>query len=177
MAALKTPAAHVVELDAAGSFAELYQRHHGPMVGLAYALTGSWSVAEDLAQEAFVRALRGWDQVGQHERPDAWVRRVVLNLSASRFRRLGSEARALARFASRRERELVAPAPETEPDFWAAVRQLPQRQAQAVALHYIEDLSVDDVAEAMGCAVGTAKAHLHAARAALAQRLDGKGHR
>lgn len=177
MATLHTSPARVVDVTAPASFEDFYQRHHGPMLGLAYALTGSWSVAEDLAQEAFLRALRNWGEVAVHERPDAWVRRVVLNLSASRFRRLSNEAKALARLASRGERDMVAPAPEAEPDFWAAVRHLPRRQAQAIALHYIEDLSVDDVADAMGCAVGTAKAHLHAARAALAQRLDGKGHR
>jgi RNA polymerase sigma-70 factor (ECF subfamily) len=146
------------------------------MLGLAFALTGSWSVAEDLAHEAFVRALGSWRKVSRHEHPEAWVRRVVLNLSASRFRRLGTEARAMAKFASRSERDLVSAAPVIEPDFWAAVRQLPRRQAQAVALHYLEDLPIDEVARTMGCAEGTAKAHLHAARAALAQRLEAKGH-
>lgn len=76
------------------------------MTGLVYTLTGSWAAAEDLAQDAFVRAYRDW-----------------------------------------------------------------RRQAQAVALHYHSDLSVADVATAMGCAQGTVKAHLHAARRALAAAL------
>ena len=163
----------------AAAFEAFYAEHHPRMVGLAYALTGSWSVAEDLAQEAFVRVLRDWRKVERLERPDAWARRIVLNLSASRFRRLGNEARALARFASRADRDPITAGPDAAsaaPDFWKAVRQLPRRQGQAIALHYIEDLPVDEVAEAMGCAVGTAKAHLHAARAALAGRLEATGH-
>ena len=110
------------------------------------------------------------------ERPDSWVRRIVVNLSASRFRRLGNEARALARLASRRDNDPAVQPLDLEPDFWRAVRRLPRRQAQAIALHYVEDLPVDEVAEAMGCAVGTAKAHLHAARASLSGVLEAPGH-
>ena len=55
--------------------------------------------------------------------------------------------------------------------FWAAVRTLPRRQQAVVALHYLEDRSVADVAQVLGIAEGTVKAHLHKARAALADRL------
>src|SRR4051812_12592232 len=75
------------------SFEEFYEREYRAVVGLAYALSGSGSGAEDLAQEAFLVAHRDWDRVGTYGRPDVWVRRVVANLSVSVFRRRVVEAK------------------------------------------------------------------------------------
>ena len=66
-------------------------------------------------------------------------------------------------------RQLDAPPPEVD-EFWALVRRLPDRQAAAVALHYLDDLSIAEIADALGCAEGTAKAHLHQARRTLAEQ-------
>lgn len=63
-------------------------------------------------------------------------------------------------------------APVEDEQVWSAVRALPKRQAQVVALHYALDLSVAEVAATLGCAEGTVKAHLSRARAALAVELD-----
>jgi RNA polymerase sigma-70 factor (ECF subfamily) len=82
-----------------------------------------------------------------------------------------AEARALVRFAGRRQ-TVVAPLDERDAEYWRAVRSLPLRQAQAVALHYLFDLSVVDVADTLGISEGTVKAHLHKARAALAKKLS-----
>ncbi len=80
-------------------FETFYAREFRSVVGLAYALSGSRSGAEDLAQEAFIAAHKKWDHVGGYEKPEAWVRRVVSNLSVSRFRRRASELKALTRLA------------------------------------------------------------------------------
>jgi RNA polymerase sigma-70 factor (ECF subfamily) len=67
-----------------------------------------------------------------------------------------------------------------DPAFWAAVRALPERQAACVALHYLEDRSVADIAEVLGCRAATVKVHLHRGRTALARTLaavDGGVHR
>jgi RNA polymerase sigma-70 factor (ECF subfamily) len=159
----------------ADSFAQFYQRHYRPVAGLAYTLTGSWVAAEDVAQEAFVRAYRDWPKVGEYDRPDSWVRTVAVNLATSRGRRLAAEARAIAKLRQRRERPQPEALPEDAETFWNAVRSLPRRQAQAAALRYHDDLSVAQIAAAMGCAEGTAKAHLHAARKALAAMLHADG--
>ena len=103
------------------------------MVKLAYALSGSRSGAEDIAQEAFLRAYRDWDRVGSYEHQAAWVRRVAANLATSGLRRRVVEARALVRLAARREPALD-PLPAENADFWRAVWALPHRHAQAVAL-------------------------------------------
>ena len=56
-------------------------------------------------------------------------------------------------------------------EFWHAVRRLPKRQAQAVALHYLEDAPVAEIAAIMDCAENTVKVHLHRGRQALAARF------
>lgn len=148
-------------------FAVFYRRELPRLVTLAAAIAGA-SQAEEIAQEALLRAHRRWDRVGRFDRPGAWARRVTINLSTSARRRHGVEARALARVAQRGE--LAAPPPEVD-GFWGLVRQLPKRQAAAVALFYLDDLSIAELAVALGCAEGTAKAHLHKARQTLAARL------
>ena len=56
-------------------------------------------------------------------------------------------------------------------EFWAAVRSLPRRQAQVIALRYLDDRSVAEIAEILGTATGTVKKHLHDGRRAVAHRL------
>ena len=148
-------------------YATFYRRELGPLVALAAAIAGT-DRAEDLAQEALLRAHREWDRIARYDKPGAWARRVTINLATSARRRRTTERRALERAANRRH--LDAPPPEVD-EFWALVRRLPHRQAAAVALHYLEDLSVAEIAHALGCAEGTAKAHLHQARRTLAQQL------
>jgi RNA polymerase sigma-70 factor (sigma-E family) len=152
-------------------FESLYLEEYPKVVALAYALSGSHMGAEDIAQEAFLRAYRDWERVGSYEHQAAWVRRVAANLATSGLRRRLVEARALARFAGRRE-PTVDPLTGDDAEFWAAVRALPRRQAQAVALYYFQDLSVQQTARVLDCAEGTVKAHLAKARRALARQLE-----
>jgi RNA polymerase sigma-70 factor (ECF subfamily) len=155
-----------------GPFEELFQEEYRQMAALAYALTGRWDVAEDLAQEAFLRAHRDWARVGAMEYPGAWLRRVVTNLAISRWRRLRSEAIVALRLHS----EAAVPPPE--PDhaaFWDEVRGLPKRQRQVIALRYVEDLTVGEIARILGVADGTVKALLHHGRSRLRERLAAKG--
>ena len=154
-----------------GRFEDFYLKEYPRVVQLVYALSGSRMAAEDIAQEAFLRAYRDWERVGSYEHQAAWVRRVATNLATSGLRRRLLEARALARLAGRREPALE-PLPAEEADFGRALRALPRRQAQAVALFYVEDLSVQKIAVVLDCAEGTVKAHLAKARHSLAKRLQ-----
>jgi RNA polymerase sigma-70 factor (ECF subfamily) len=152
------------------AFEDFYVREYLAVVGLAYALSGSRWGAEDLAQEAFVAAHHDWDRIGAYDNPGAWVRRVVANLSVSAFRRRVAEAKALARLPFGDETPLPDLA-DGDPAFWSAIRSLPQRQAQVVALHYLEDRSIAEIAEILDVTVGTVKRHLHDGRQTLARRL------
>ncbi|HEX9124601.1 MAG TPA: sigma-70 family RNA polymerase sigma factor [Actinomycetota bacterium] len=152
------------------AFEDFYRSEFASVVGLAFALSGSRSGAEDIAQEAFLAAYRIWPRVSVYERPEAWVRRVVANKSVSFFRRRGLEVRALAKMAIGRHPSLPD-LPEEDAEFWATVRSLPKRQAQVIALHYLEDVPVSQIGQILGLAEGTVKAHLHAARKNLVARL------
>lgn len=166
-----TKSSEATALGPSVTFEEFYEREFLSVVGLAYALSGSRSGAEDIAQEAFLVAHRDWDRVGSYDRPEVWVRRVVTNLSISVFRRRVVEAKTLARMALGYTPAL----PELSADdaeFWRTVRSLPRRQAQVIALHYLEDRPVVEIAQILGTAEGTVKKHLYDGRQALARRLE-----
>jgi RNA polymerase sigma-70 factor (sigma-E family) len=156
------------------TFEQIYRVEYRPLVLLAFSLTGNRAVAEDLVQEALLRLHKRWSRVVTYDRPGAWLRRVVLHLACSRARRVAAEARALTRLG--RERPPQPALPDDVSEFWAAVRRLPRRQAQVLALYYGEDRSVADVAGILGCAEGTVRAHLHQGRQALAARLGVEDH-
>lgn len=156
-------------MKAVTTFESFYQRELKAVIGLAYALSGSRSAAEDLAQDAFLAAHRSWDKISRYDKPEAWVRRVVANMSVSMFRRKIREARAVARI--NRNEAILPDLPAQDHEFWMAVRSLPKRQAQAVALHYLEDRPIADIAGILECAEGTVKVHLHKGRIRLAEKL------
>jgi RNA polymerase sigma factor (sigma-70 family) len=151
-------------------FEEVYLREFPRVFALAYALSGSRWAAEDISQDAFVVAHQQWGRVGGFDDPGAWVRRVAANLAVSAVRRRLAEARALVRLAGRREPS-YADLPAEDGDFWRAVRQLPRRQAQVVALVALEDRSTAEVAAMLGCSQRTAQVHLQKARTTLTVRL------
>ena len=151
------------------SFDDFYRREHRHVLGLAFVLTGNRSVAEDVAQDAFTAAFRQWPSVAAYDSPGAWVRRVVCNQAASVLRRRVREAKALVRLARRTPAYLELD--EGDEAFWQAVRRLPPRQAQAVALYYLEDCSVREISAVLDCSEGTVKTHLSRARAAVARQL------
>lgn len=156
-------------LELGESFESFYLREFRSLVALAHALTGVPVLAEDVAQEAMLATYRRWDEVAEMDHPAAWARRVCANVATSAVRRRVIEARSLLRL--RREATSVgALEPEAE-GFWAEVRRLPRRQAQAVALYYVYSCPVAEVARVMACSPGAVKTHLSRGRAALAQRL------
>ncbi len=139
------------------------------MVGLGYVLTGSRPVAEELVQDTFAEAHRRWSQIADYDKPGAWLRRVLVNNASSRRRRLVSEAKAMTRLRTRRVENPSIP--ESSEHVWAAVRRLPTRQSQAIALHYLEDMTVAQIAEVLDCGEETVKTHLRRGRARLAAEL------
>lgn len=151
------------------TFEELYRRDFRRLVALAHGLSGSRSAAEELVQEAFLTAHRRWDEIGEYADPSAWLRRVVVNRSVSVVRRRVAEGLALARLG--RRRAVPDELPEHDETVWRAVRRLPPRQAQVVALYYVDDRPVAEIAEILQCAEGTVKATLHQARHSLARTL------
>jgi RNA polymerase sigma-70 factor, ECF subfamily len=152
------------------AFTAFYGGEYHSVVALAYALTGRAAVAEELAQDAFLVAHLNWARVSAYEVPGAFVRRVVSNMAVSFTRRLAAEARALARLAGRSPK-WSSPLDPADVDFWRSVRSLPRRQAQVLALRYLEDLHDEGIARVLGCSEATVRVHLHNGRLALAGKL------
>ena len=149
-------------------FEEFYRAELAGLVALARGLCPS-AVAEDIAQEAMLVAYRRWSQVRELDHPEAYLRRTCANMAVSQFRRRLAEVRAFGR--SRPQPEALS-----DPDheaFWDLVRGLPRRQAQVVALHYLYDLSVADVAATLELSQGSVKVHLSRARQTLGRQLTG----
>ena len=158
-------------------FDEMYRADWHPVVALGWTLTGSRTAAEELAQDAFLDAYRRWDHVGSLDRPGAWVRRAVANRAVSHRRHLrvveaGAARLATAARVAQSAHDDTASPPDTDPGFWAAVRALPERQAQVVALHYLEDLGIDDIADLLALRASTVRVHLSRARRSLARTLS-----
>jgi RNA polymerase sigma-70 factor, ECF subfamily len=148
-------------------FGELYQARHGDVVAMAYALTGDFNEAQDIAQEAFCRAWQRWSALTEHEEPIAWVKRVAVNLAISRGRRV-----TLARRFGLRQRAAVAP--PISVDHVALVtelRRLPATITRAMVLYYIADFPLEEIADALGTRVGTVKSWLHRGRQQMVRRL------
>ncbi|MGI8754320.1 MAG: sigma-70 family RNA polymerase sigma factor [Acidimicrobiales bacterium] len=154
------------------SFEAVFRADHGAVLSIVWALTGDRGVAEELTQEAFLRAHQRWTRVGRLDNPGAWVRRVAINLAHSDRRRRGAERRAVARLRPGTDRPDRSADVVSDDRFWAAVRSLPRQQGAVIALHYLEDRSVADIAAVLGVAEGTVKAHLHRARTTLATTLS-----
>jgi RNA polymerase sigma-70 factor (ECF subfamily) len=117
--------------------------------------------------DVFLRAYLDWPRI---RRPAAWVRKVTVRRAGRAARRRLLEARALARLLAGRG-PAVAELPVLDAEVWRAVRALPRGQAQVIALRYVVDASVAEIAETLGLAEGTVKAQLHRGRQALAARL------
>ena len=151
------------------SFPAFYEAEYRRMVRLAVALVGRWDVAEELVQDAFVTLHGRWDQVSNYESPEGWLRRVVVNRSMSALRRRAVEMRLVGRLSRVRERH--ADAAQVDDEIWQAVAALPKRQAQVIALMFVDDLSVSEIAAVLECEENTVRTHLRRARQSLAARL------
>jgi RNA polymerase sigma-70 factor (ECF subfamily) len=149
------------------SFEDFYSQEYRQVLALAFVLTGDRVAAEDVTHDGFMAALEAW---GDLENPAGWIRTVVVNKAKSAWRRRSAESRALARMDA--EVQVGDQLAEDTDEFWAEVRRLPRRQAQAIALFYLEDRPVAEIAELLGCEESTARVHLMRGRRSLARRLE-----
>jgi len=147
----------------------LFVHEYAGLARLAFLLTDDRSSAEEVAMEAFARALAGWRRIRSMDRPDLYLRRIVVNLCSSNIKRRGIERRANARAAAQRLE--VPPPSASEPSIAKAVSELPVRQRACVVLRYYEDRSEAEIAEVLSCSVGTVKSQLSKAREKLEREL------
>jgi RNA polymerase sigma-70 factor (ECF subfamily) len=143
---------------------ELYATSYARLVGVLTLAAGDRGEAEEVVQEAFVRLMGQWGTVSRYEDPEAWVRKVAFRLLSNRFRKLRNGLTAMRRVGAPDDE------PGPSPDAVAvqrALATLPLAQRQAVVLHHLVGLPVEQVAEELGVASGTVKSRLSRGRAAL----------
>jgi RNA polymerase sigma-70 factor (sigma-E family) len=144
-------------VEAPGRLADLYRAHAPGAVRLAYLLTGDPALAEDLAHDAFVKVTGRFGDLRDPSAFGPYLRRTVVNLANSHFRRRRIERIRIERLG----REPAAVVTEADAgaraELWQALQSLPARQRAAIVLRFYEDLSEQQTAEVLGCATGTIK--------------------
>ncbi|MDG4821752.1 RNA polymerase sigma factor [Asanoa sp. WMMD1127] len=148
---------------------DLYVASYQRLVLQLYPVTGELGDAQDVVQEAFVKLLASPTQASALDNPEAWLRTVAVNLARTRRRRRNSMRRLIGRADAR-----TMDVPGASPDHVAlmtAMRTLPSGQRDAIALHYLADLPITEVADLLKVSVGTVKSRLSRGRTALAQLL------
>lgn len=164
----------VVGEAAPAGFVEFYAASRQRLLRVLIAAGGDAGEAEDALQEAYVRTAERWRKVGRYDDPEGFTRRVALNLLSDGRKRLRRREAAY--------RRVGAPADASAPDpdsvaVLQAMRELPTEQREALALHYLLDMSVEQVARDLRRPVNTVKTHLSRGRAALARALsEGEAH-
>ena len=148
-------------------FAEFMVGRWPHLVRLAYALTGDWGHAEDLAQTAFTKALISWPRLRRADDPDAYLRRILLNANHSRFRK-----RRVPETGDAPQDHTLTVSDGTDAlhqrsALVAALMELPPRQRAVVALRYWDGLTETQTAAILGCSAGTVRSQASRALAKL----------
>jgi RNA polymerase sigma factor (sigma-70 family) len=156
------------------AFEVLFREEYPRLVAIGVALTSSQEVAKDLAQETMARAYHAWSEVRSADSTAGWLRVVMKNLVVDHYRREASRGRAVSRLSNHR-----SPDPDAElgnVDAATAMLRmlevLPERQRISVALRYVDDLSIGEIADTLGVAAGTVGAALWKARRTLERFLE-----
>jgi RNA polymerase sigma-70 factor (sigma-E family) len=160
--------------DARTSFEDFVLARSGSLLRTALLLTGqNRAEAEDLLQMALERAYRHWTRVQATSEPERYVRRIIANASADRWRRL---ARRPEQPLPPGDAGLFTPdlsAQVADRDFLLrALAQLPPRQRAVMVLRYFDDLPEAEIADVLGCSVGTVKSHTARALARLREAAE-----
>jgi RNA polymerase sigma-70 factor (ECF subfamily) len=144
-------------------FSEFYRTEFAAVYRATYLLCDDTEVARDATQEAFARALERWRRLRDQPWAAGWVTTTALNV-ARRTKRRRHENLAIG------EPDMREPGPDSAL-IWTAIRALPRRQQEAIVLHHMSDLPVEEVGRLMKCSVNTVKTHLIRGRAALREQF------
>lgn len=151
----------------------LYRAHATKATRTAYLLTGDAALADDLVQEAFVRLAGRFMDLRREDAFEAYLRRTIVNLARTRFRRMQRERERHERDV--REASVAAAGPPDAAETLAvrdALMRLNQRQRAAVVLRYFDDLPEAEIADLIGCRPGTVKSLLSRAMVILREELS-----
>lgn len=181
-----TPDGQLVERALGGeaeAFGEIVSRYHRVVFSIAYRMTGIRVEAEDLCQDVFLKVHRGLARFDRRLPLGPWVRKIASNAALNHLRHRGVE-RGVLKEADRRQGEPERPVadPHVGPDerlalsetadrLGRALAKLPQNQRLAFTLKYVEELTAEEIAQAMDAPKNTVKTWLLRAREALRKDL------
>jgi RNA polymerase sigma-70 factor (sigma-E family) len=160
----------VRQLRDVSGFSEFVDNRSHALMRTAYLMVGDNQLAQDLLQEALIKALIAWPRLRDLEKVDAYVRRIIVTTAIDWRRRRSFHERpmdVIPDASSSDQEESVA----THQVLIAHLRGLPPRQRAAIVLRYYEDLSVTQTAEIMGCSVGSVKSHVSIGLSKLRERM------
>lgn len=152
-------AAEVVVVE---SLETLFRAHYPRLVRALAVVSGSQETAADAVQEAFVKAHLHWRRVQHYDDPVGWIRRVAINKLRDEHRRSGRKERALEKLQADARPEAIDWSTGT--DAASLLAELPRQQRLAMALFYVDNLSVVEVAATLKLSEGAVKFHLHQGR-------------
>lgn len=159
------------DVEPGASLEELYVRHAPEAIRLAYLITHDAAFAEDVAQEAFVRVAGRFRHLRSFDTFDAYLRRTVVNLCRSHFRRQKVARAYLARTRAGPITSAALPDLETRDELRSALAALPERQRAALVLRFYLDLSEERTADTLGCSVPAARSLVFRAMATLREQI------
>ena len=170
-------------------FDALVQRTHRHAFNVAYRLAGNHADAEDITQEAFVRAYRFFDRYDRHMPFENWLYRIISNVFIDEMRRRPkikphSLDQPLPGASGDSDIRLDLPAPKADPEgimmegeleesLQLALNSLPIDFRNAVILADVQGLSYEEIASVMGCSLGTVRSRLHRGRKSMRNKLTG----
>jgi RNA polymerase sigma-70 factor (sigma-E family) len=152
---------------------ELYATHAQGAVRLAYLLVGDKELAQDIAQEAFLRAFGRFAEMRKPNSFPGYLRTTIVNLTRKHFKRRGMERLFAERLRPSRVQSVAPPDIEQREIVTQALLKVPERQRTALVLHYYEDLSEYQVAELLGVSEQAARSLVARGRKALREQLGG----
>lgn len=159
--------------DRADQVTALYQAHALGLLRLAVIMLGDRQAAEDVIQDAFLGLFRRWESLDNPERALAYVRSSVFNGCRTVLRRQARSRQVVLLDPDAESAEARVVLGEEYREVLAALRRLPDRQREAVALRYCLDLPVDEVAAVMGISPGTVKSATSRGITAITRTLKG----
>ena len=176
-------------MTGADPFEAFVRTHQDLVFTAAVRLLGSRTEAEDVAQTVFLRAFQRFAEIGDNPAAAAWLRTVTRNVCLNHLSRYRSRWRFFSELPAAGSAQ-DAPAPDSESDFASpasladtieradlqrhledALRELPARQRVPLVLFHLEDMSYQEVADALGVSLAKVKTDIHRGREALRKRL------
>ena len=146
-------------------FESTFRAHSARLVRALTVVAGSPEAANDAVQEAFVKAHLKWRRVSQYDDPVGWIRRVAINKLKDEHRRTGRKNRAVERMGGELRESTESEPVVDEMDLLLA--ELPRQQRLCIALFYVEQLTIAEIAETLDLSEGAVKFHLHRGRERL----------